>query len=877
MVQIDCQTLRENAEDTVATPDLVSPLYLRTISYSLYNHRDLPLWKMLHSVYSYPVMATIQAVVTRITQPPSCAFQCLSQYVSLLLDRSQNHSSMVADVWQPVNIANRVTQCFPRGRVPSLPTGNKAIVTEAFHFFESIQTKLEAFITKQVSSLSLELTKNLISELASILRNVMLADESFVDRMKPANFDWPRHTTLEERALFIEFFWKFGLCKKCITQGRMEIRVQGIDTMQEDLVCVYQRYIATNGFETLHMIPQYLSESILENKLVDYIVGVESHPQLISRSKNILGFLVVTGKYTKAESDLVWRTVCLSPDSRTIDAVLDMLSGILNIMQLPQLLYLYEKLIGLPIRYFDGRMLAYCKSLRDCMVRKWIEREATLGRKLDVRPYRLYLRLMREGIADSSLTLPRQREIYQSASEELRYLMQNGPSELDTTAIYEECVADISDRSPFASGSVTALNIFLECDNGDKIESLATKSSFSALMIDEFSSFLGQEVAKTAYVQGFHDILDVRLSVLQRIITCIPETLSPDLSQKLWDGMVGEKALSDHARDTAWQMLANGLANSRLGNPFFDRCIQKELPELNPRFLTWGVLHFAERVFRYEAQSYEPINERQAGGLGLPGTELLWHICLVEPDPAIASKAITMLVKAYLDSSDARRTSSATLDGSDDAKLVERCIQQLNQAASKLKKLGEGTSGSEDESMVIVPSEHDVLSERIFFTRSLYILKEFMHGIRSQLPGSPASSKSQSPYSINGESVSISYQLYSGRSSTGIKKIEIGDLATFGDFIARLVKLTGFSKFILIMGGGKVDQEAYQDTTLRDLKLHKKGLILVKKAPDAEIVREDVGNTGLRPLETEVMKHFHELYGLLGVDQQLGQDVRRSQ
>ena len=152
-----------------------------------------------------------------------------------------------------------------------------------------------------------------------------------------------------------------------------------------------------------------------------------------------------------------------------------------------------------------------------------------------------------------------------------------------------------------------------------------------------------------------------------------------------------------------------------------------------------------------------------------------------------------------------------------------------------------------------------------------------MHGIRSQLPGSPASSKSQSPYSINGESVSISYQLYSGRSSTGIKKIEIGDLATFGDFIARLVKLTGFSKFILIMGGGKVDQEAYQDTTLRDLKLHKKGLILVKKAPDAEIVREDVGNTGLRPLETEVMKHFHELYGLLGVDQQLGQDVRRSQ
>ena len=875
MVQIDCQTLCENAEDTVASPDLVSPLYLRMISFMLFNQRDLPLWKMLHSVYSYPVIATVQTLVTRFTQPPSCAFQCLSQYVNLLLDRSQSHSSMVADVWQPINIANRVAQCFPRGRVQTLSLGMKAVVAEAFHFFETTQTKVEAFITKQVSSLSLDLTKGLITELSSILRHVILADESYVEFMKPSNFNWPRHSTLEERALFIEFAWKFGLCKKCITQGRMEIRVQGIDTMQEDLVCVYQRYIGTNGFENLHMTPQYLSESILDSKLVDYIVGVESHPQLISRSKNILGFLVVTGKYTKAESDLVWRTVCLSPDSRTIDAVLDMVSGILNIMHLPQLLYLCEKLIGLPIRYFDGRMLTYCKSLRDVMVKKWIEKEGTYGRKLDVRPYRLYLRLIREAIADTSLTQPRQREIYQSASEELRYLMHSGPSELDTTTIYEECVADVSDRSPFASGSVAALNILLEYDHGNKIESLAAKSSFPTLMINEFSSFLRQEMAKTAYVQGFHDTLDVRLSVLQRIITCVPETLSPDLAQKLWDSMVGEKALDDHARDAAWQMLANGLANSRVENPFFDRCIQKQLPELNPRFLTWGVLRFAEKVFRYEAQSYETLETGQAGGLGLPGTELLWHICLVEPNSAIASKAIAMLVKAYLDSSDARKISSTTINGSNDAKLVERCIQQLNRAASKLKKLNEGTSGSEDDSMVIVPSEQDLSSEKIFFTRSLYILKEFMHGIRSQLPGSPASSsKSQSPYSINGENILISYQLYSGGSSTGIKKIEIGDLATLGDFIARLVKLTGFSKFILIVGGGKMDQEAYHDTTLRELKIHKKGLILVKKAPGAEMVREDVGATGLRPLEAEVMKHFHELYDLLGIDQQLGQDVR---
>ena len=869
-MQIDCQTLLENVDDTVATPDLISAPYLRVFGMLFGNMREIPLWKLLYNAYSYTAGSILQTVVLRFVQQPSSGLRYLTQYIDLLLDRSQHQPQMAGDLWIPINLANRAISYVPK---------DLDFIADAFTLFKTIEAKMQAFITKQVSFLSLDLAKVLISELSGVLRHVIFADSTFIDVMTPTDFQFPRHATPDDRAQFVEFVWRFNLCKKCITQGRMEIRVQGVESMQEDLVTVYQRCIVPHGFKILHMLPEYLSELILTSKLVDYIVGVESHPQLITRSKNIVGFLMVTGKYTDAQTDLIWQAVSMSQDSRTIDAVLELVSGIQAIIDdCTQLLYFYQKLVDLPLRYFDGRMLIHCKTLDGILVKKWNDKQG-YGTKLATPPYRLCLRLIREALADASLPSQRRREIYQSAMEELRMLMNNGPSDADTSAIYEECIADISGRSPYATGSMAALTVFLDHNTEDDIHHLANTFGFSSHIVDEFSSFTSSESTRSANPQELNDALDIRLALLQKFIIHDPETISPDLSQKLWACMLGERALGDFARDNAWAMLAN--AASKLAcsvfnkrNSFLDRCINKQLPKLNPRYFTWGVLAFAEKVVQYESRCTDP--ETQEGKCpSLPGIELLWHLSLVVPHPTIGSKAIGMLVKAYLDASDAQRNRSSVIEGSHDAKLVERCIAQLHRAASRLKTLSDGLSSSEDDSMVIVPSEHDVSVEKLCFARSLLILKEFMQGMRSQLPDSPASlSKSQSPYSVNGETLSIQVQIYNGGSSTGIKKVVMGDLSTFGEFMTQLIKLTGFSKLTVIVGGGRVDQTSWKESSLRDLKIDQKGLIIVQKAPGAEPVSEPVPTIGLRPLEAEVMKHFHELYELLGMEEQLARDVR---
>ena len=872
MVHVDCQTLIENAEDIAVTPDLVSPNYLRVLQYLFYSPRELPLWKMLHNTYNYSFLLIIEPILNRFTHPSSSGLQYMSQYVDLILDRSQSQPTTVTDIWQPINTTSRIAHYLSKTNLHPSSVDMTAPIFQTFQFFRTLEAKIQKFIIKQVSSLSLELTKALLTDLALILNNVLGADPSLAEAMLPIILELEKETNLEDRVMLAQYSWKFSFCKNCIMKGRMEIRVFGIETMQDDLVAIFQRYIS-KGPKALHMIPDYLSDAILSSKLVDYLVGVDSHPQLIHRSKNIVGFLVVTHRYTEGASDVIWRSVSSSQDSRTIDAILEMLQGILNLMDYGQLLYLCQKLSDLSMRYFDPRMLVHCKTLLENLVRKWADQSVSYGSKLDMPPYHLCLRLLRTAVADPSLTPNRKREICQFALEELRNLAKIGPTDADRASIYEMCIDDISKRSPIASGSMAAINVLLDQNTEDNMERFVDISSFTALMIGELAAFTEVEASTSATSSEVHDALSVRLSLLQKIITYAPDTISPVLAQKFWESMLGEHALDDYARDSAWGMLAKAFSSSHMKNSFLELCVTEQLPRLKPCFFTLGVLSFAEKVVQHETRSFRLLETDPKSVGSPPGAELLWHLALVVPNLDIGSKAASMLVKSYINASLAQGVEDP-MGNESNAKLVERCIQQLIQASSKLKKYSDGTSSGEEDSMVIIPSEDDVSAEKICFARSLSVLKEFMQDIRTRYPASPTSASiPQSPYSINGDKVDIQYQGFNGSKITARRIVEFGNHSTYADFVTLLTKLTGFSKLSLIAGGQRVDYAVAKNMTIEDLKLHQKGLLLIRKIPDAEAIPEQIFTAGLTPLEAEVMKHFHELYELLGMEEQQAKDV----
>ena len=877
---MDCQTLEDHAENPSVPPDLISPPYLTKFAWLPLPNKQLPLWKILHDFYQYDSTPVVVAAVRRFTQPPVNGLQGLSRYIELVLDQSPSQPGLLTNVWQPLKLTNLLTSYslnlqesdsdIARDLVPY----TASVIPEAFRVFSVVETKLQTFVTKQISTLSLEFCKGIVGELCQLLRNIMYADERLAALHYPENCPSSEGLSKMDRCFLIEVAWKYRVLERCIRQGRMEIRVQGVDSLQGELLDVFGKYIKENPKGAQQPIVKYLAHLILEDKLVDYLVGVESHPQLIVRSGNIVGFLIVAGKYTEAESDVIWKTVASSQDTRTIDAILTMIEGVFNIADYDIFLYLCKQLNDLPIRSFDGRMTAYCGTLLRCLRNSLVKKSLD---KLDMLPYHLCIRLIRQASADVSLSSNRKQEIYQYASLELQNLLELGPSDADRDSIYRQCIEDISTRSPFATGSIAAVNALLQRSPRKDIEILATTSNITSLMVSDLASVTRSQPTNAVNSDNYNDPFTVRLSLLEQIIKHIPDSITPDLGESLWKSMFAAPASSEQTRDTAWTTLENAARSSRTRNSFLTQCIRTYLPQADPQCLTSAVLPFAEQFIDYEIRTSLYKDTTGVKEFNVPGSELLWHISLSAPQQVIGEKAIQMLVSQYMGGPTVRRAAQDVVQETH-IKMVEQCIRQLIKAASRLRKLNDGTSSGEEDSMVIVAAEGEVQKEKLYFVRSLSILKEIMKWTRSRvmLPSPSPKLLQRESNCLKGEKICIKYQPFNGGSNKGQQAIEVGDLETYRDLSDHLVKLTGFSQFSAIAGGQRLDPTTCGEMSLRDMKLEQKGLLLIRKCPDATCVQDSNPRKALRPLEIEVMNHFQELYDLLGIDEPLGKDVSKS-
>lgn len=883
MAQIDNQTLAGHLEDPGNPPDLISTRYL--VSLIPLQSYTSPFWKSVVDTSRYDVKVPVTAIISRFLQPPASGITCMTEICREIFERSQKCPVVTQHIWVHLNIANKLMNHYRVLQSSSTATEEmwlpslQELPFQSYQFFVVIDTQFQALISKQVSGLSIETSQGLVNNLSTLLQNIACSDEQLSRKVIHKKLALVQDFDRDDGALLVELAWKFGVLKKCILEGRMEIRVQGVDTMQLELVQVYQKYVQNREGGKDHPTAQYLSDFMLDNKLVDYFVGVESHPQLINRCANIVGFLVVTGRYTEVQSDVIWKGVITSPDSRFIDALLSMLNGIFNISGYPILLYLTAKLNEIPIHAFDASMTNYGRTLLDHLRRTWNQSKSenlAFTQKMDMAPFHLCIRLIRQSLTESSLEYSRKREIHTFARSELGSLLEFGPSDADRKAIYQECIKDISDRTEYATGSISAMSALIVQNPEGEIILLTKGSELTTLIIEEFAHVMDAERTSNGQSQMLEERLDIRCTLLQHIIVSAPDTITTSASGKLWDFTVGTRALHDRARSHGWMCFLKALRRCKATeNPFIDQVIKGYLPRLQPQYYTAGCLQFVQEVFHYQSCMATSRLDKAVDG-GPTATDLLWQLSLTAPSGSIEHKSISLLVSMCLDSPDVhRRTQDAT--DAIHVEIVERCIQQLSSAASKLRSYSDGTSSGEDEPMVIVASEDEVQAQKLCFSRSLMILKEFIHGVRSRPQYSPQpQSQLQLPKetrTIKGDPISIRYQSFSGGAGTDIRTLEVGDLETIHDLSSRLISLTGFPSFTAIAGGQVLNLKIITNQTLRSLKFDQKGLLIIRRAADAGSLSNPAHVSGLRPVERGILAHFSELYQLLGMEDKLAKEV----
>ncbi|KAI9723365.1 MAG: hypothetical protein M1812_001249 [Candelaria pacifica] len=879
LVQMDIHILEQSSPADNSRIEFYSHRYAQALNW-ITRTTEIPLWTVFTKHYNISPSRIVVAVAESLLATPMNGFSYLSQFAALLFKYISNRPILMQHAYPAMYIAKNILliasskRSACKGDILSIPERWRNFPRETIGFFRAMDAEIQVSIPRVPSSLSADFSKELINTMTGLLSDSAHADRTlaaslFNEIVGPFDDAGP-----EDFADLMGIAWKFKLLKKYVTEGRMELRVQGLETLQLDLVTAWNKYAKSNEVGINHPVMQYLASFILENKLVDYIVGIDSHPQLIARSGNIVGFLVVNFKYTSHESDAIWHTVATSQDPRVVAAILTMLESILNTCEYGVLIYLCKKLNELPLHAFDAKMIDYGVRLLQHIRDKFSN--ARRDEQLATPPYDLCIRLIRQAAADGGQQTANVDAVSQFALSELAQLLQWGPSENDRRLIYKECIRDIAEKSPNATGSICAINALLSQRPHNDTAMLTDELDLARLVVDELALSVERQRQKNVPSLGRNYAVSARLDLLYNIILYEPETIKPELGDVMWDSLWGQGALGEREREIAWSKLINALDALERPNDFLNRCITLYLPQLDPSLFTHGVLTFSQHVIDIQNRSVVPRADAGHEVIEIIGVEQVWRLILTAPSDSIGVSAIKLLVGIYLDSSLIANASALAVDATHIA-VVERCVQQLTSAASKLRAFSDGTTSGEDEPMVIVVSDAEIFAQELRFHRSLSFLKEIIFGMRARPQYSPplkqAAEISQLSTAIKGEPIRIHYQAFTGNSQTAIRDFEIGDLETANDLNERLRDITKFPHFKIIAGGQYLKLDGVESQSLREMRIANKGLLMIRKVEAANEAPELGCSEGVTAVELEISKHFDDLYDLLGLEEKLAQQA----
>ncbi|PGH36152.1 ubiquitin thiolesterase [[Emmonsia] crescens] len=886
MICLDILTLEHHPNDADSAPDLLSKTYLPALGWILQSH-SIPFYKTMERAYGVEIINLVSRVNDQLTPAPVNLVKHLSQFAHLLLKALQPWPQFSVTFVSLLTVAHNIVDSgMERRRYRAddeLITSAELVdaVESVYTCIRSIDTEYQSYISKKSSWVTNDSSESVLRYIGFSYQNIAVLNNQLAMQMtRDLGVDVPENAKQEEYPAIIHLGWKFQVLKRHITEGRMELRVYGMETMQVDLVGVWRQHIQGNPAGINYPIIQYLVKFLRDNKIVEYIVGVDSHPQLISRSGNVVGFLVVTSTYTDNDTDIIWNTVTESQDPRTVAEVLGMLTRTFIMHQSGSnaLIYLCTKLIELPLNRFDARMLEYCDCLFNALRDKHTERmrqQPYDHPHVDVVPHRLCVRLIRDATSISEFSAEQKTNLQKFASKQLSHLLSLGLDDNDKMEMYKQCIDDISEMNEFAVGSIQALNALIPPYDTQDIRRLALDFDFTRLIITELAHTF-DAVSTDFSDPTVRNSLRPRIQLLLRIIEKVPETISPELSEVLWNRVFMSKTIGGCGRSLAWETLPKATVRAGKRNPFLECYLNFYLPRIAPEDYTLDILAFAEQAVSYEIRFDPPPDVTENEIITIPGMDRIWHFILTAPPGTIEMKAINFAIDVYLDHILIRRAPRSAAEATHVA-LVDRCVSQLTAAAAKCKAFTDGFTSGEDEPMVIVPSDGEVRAEELRFTRSLLFLRQLLQGLRTRPQYTPpqVSPPELLPQDdeINGDAIELSYQAFNGNSQTRIRTLKIGDLSTASDLAEKLTRLTGFTSFSSFSCGQRLDLAANADLTLRDLKLAGSGLLIIRKNPDAFEASVGGRRQSLTLVDSEVLKHFDDLYDLLSLEEKLSKEI----
>jgi len=864
--------MRQREDEVVTDTEDVSRYYLQALTRLIYRSKEPNLGNNLQEHYKWNWDEQGLLLLDAFHRG-GASFQMLTSLVENQISLISQNPKIIENISEPCRYitgilredvrAYRARDRYPPQQI-SLAVQR---LNRAHTFFKTVAAALELIIEKHVTFLSPESAIGLVTNLFWMFGYALVVDN---ETTREAVEKVRRHSAQFLPSQFpkiVSAEWKLGILQKLIMSTQMQLRVAGTSTMCSDLLTLYNDYKIPNGADNSTVL-SYFATIVAESRVVEYIVGTGSHPEIINESHNIVGFLMATKQYPDSLAQTMWQAMTTSQDPRFVEALHRLFSQNIHLCDRPINLKLCNRLNSLPVSCFvSGTMQEVCNTLFNNL-QSIQPRNFTnlMGQLVEHPPYELCVRLIRE----SSIITPESPngypEVQNFASVALRNLLKYGPDAQGRNSMYLDCIRDLADRKPTAPGSMCVIHL-LTAQYPTDIHSLASEHGLTKLLIQQLESTVAEGTTLSSR-KSFPS--QARRFLLLSIIVNEPDSITQELGVQLWNLLVGQESGSAADRETSWQMLNSAVKRSSPDNQFLVTCYRVHFPVLPPDCFTTGALEFVrEAVVSWLQEAHS--NSTEEVSFDCPPLEQLWRMILTAPSNTIDAAAIRVLVEAYLDSAlilSLPRLKARTIHSA----LVDRCLRQLAAAARKLKSFSnDSDSGTDEEGMVIVASESEFQEQETIFARSLAVLREFLQAyqLKKQFATPKLRSSLINAHSgVEGEPVVVRYQSFDGDQSTDIQTLTLGKDNSAASLFASLQKATGFKNYKVYCGGKQVDLEEIEVCkSFKELNIN--GLVLVQRLEEPDSSTEANSTS----IDMEIMNHVADLWGYLGMHETVAKEI----
>ncbi|KAM3510135.1 hypothetical protein MY10362_000174 [Beauveria mimosiformis] len=604
---------------------------------------------------------------------------------------------------------------------------------------------------------------------------------------------------------------------------------------------------------------------VVDNELIGYIVGPSCHPEIIVASANIIVFLVLSDANTEPLLDRLWRSIESSQDPRVADAITRVTTNVLSVLRYSDLVHLCEKFDDVELKDFTPLL----RNLWEALIGEMVSKAQLTSQPLPADPFLSILRLLREIPTCDNGAHYAYPDLHMAAMQRARDLLNYGLETEVRKQVYQNCVSHLASDSITTLGSLWFLSVCIRPAISSELQYLTEKHDIVRVVVEELESAVLAASDPSVLVLAGH-ANQARRDLISQIIHFQPKSITDELGTRLWEALVGSKALSAADRIAAWQTISTVGNNSGFQNPFLQVCFSRHLPHLAASWYCDGMLNFVKENVMLRVNQSEEFSLDHEKLVAKSGIEHLWQIILAAHEENIAKSAMVLLASGvYLES---KAIAACTVSRAQNIhlKFVRQCLDLMREARRAVQ-VAPINDDADDDSAVLVEPEREIVKKKREFLRTLRLLHYFLDEYRTNPRYAAADLRSLVPEcatEIKGEPTTLQYQAFGDENNSEIKPLRIGRENSLASLLATLRDETGFQSYkAYYRGRPLIPTETQAGKSLQELDMCD-ALILINKDVAASEMPSHV-RPGSSPIEIEILSQFSEFWQYLIMDESI--------